>query len=143
MLLGSLVGWLVGWFGWVDGWRVVLHVLINIQWIDTLSPGQSISIRPMSPSVGLRSIQLGSFKRKKLSAWGCTPSRFFFTYDRHQANWTQGWSYTSLHVVAISKACTLQGDVPRGHAFWECWCCTFRCRDQPEVPLQGAESFSS
>ena len=24
-----------------------------------------------------------------------------------------------------------------------CWCCAFRCRDQPEIPLQEAESFSS
>ena len=106
-----------------------------------MSPGQSVSIRSMTPSAGLRSIQSGSFKRKKLSAWGCTPS--CFTTDRRQAVWTQGWSYTPLHAMAISKACTLQGHVPRGHACWECRCRAFRCRDQPEIPLQGAESFSS
>ena len=71
------------WGGWMGGWRVVLHVSINIRWIDNMSPGQSVSIRPMSTSVESRSIQLGSFKRKKLSAWGCTPSRFYIRSTPH------------------------------------------------------------
>ena len=104
-----------------------------------MSPGQSVSIRSMTPSAGLRSIQSGSFKRKKLSAWGCTPS--CFTNDRHQAVWTQGWSYTPCHghlqCLHPARSCSTWS------CMLGCWCCAFRCRDQPEIPLQEAESFSS
>ena len=106
-----------------------------------MSPGQSVSIRSMTPSAGLRSIQSGSFKRKKLSAWGCTPSRFYIRS-------TPG--HLDSGVVLHAAACHghLQSLHPaRSCSTWSCmlgcWCCAFRCRDQPEIPLQEAESFSS